>query len=355
MLRIPCSHCVYSMSPAHPPVATARPGETVVFETMDCHSNIIRAETDPPDSVPWERINPATGPLRVEGARPGDVLKVDILALEVDDQGCMTATPGRGALGRHVDEPRTKIVRITGAGGTAAHASPAGSAPTASRAVAESTAGEIIWNGKLRLPCRPMIGVIGVSPASGEIPTGTPGAHGGNMDTKLITAGTTLYLPVFVEGANLCLGDLHALMADGEVVICGVEVAGEVTLRVDVLKAGAAAEAGSSAEAALAGASPDASTVASRRLLIGGPVLETPGPDGAFYCIASGKDLDEAVERVLDMTFAFLKARLPLPATEIAMLMSVLCDLAICQVVDPLKTVRMGVPKAALSPYGLAF
>src|SRR6185437_13220666 len=72
--------------------------------------------------------------------------------------------------------------------------------------------------------------------ADEPISCGTPDKHGGNMDSKVIREGTTLYLPVNVPGALLALGDLHAAMGDGEVAVCGVEIAGEVTVTVEVIK-----------------------------------------------------------------------------------------------------------------------
>jgi len=81
-----------------------------------------------------------------------------------------------------------------------------------------------------------MIGVIGVAPKEGIINCGTPGPHGGNMNTKLIAEGSKLYLPVFVEDALLPLGDLQAVMGDGEVGVSDVEVTGSVTVEVRVIK-----------------------------------------------------------------------------------------------------------------------
>src|SRR5574344_1951576 len=81
-----------------------------------------------------------------------------------------------------------------------------------------------------------MIGVIGTAPAYDTVMTHTPGAHGGNMDCNKIVAGSTLYLPVEVEGALLSIGDLHGLMGDGEVMICGVETGGRVTVRVSAVR-----------------------------------------------------------------------------------------------------------------------
>lgn len=298
MIRISSSQCIYSMSVRNIAAAEAYPGETIIFETKDCFSNEIQTEQDLFANVGWDTINPATGPLKVRGAEPQDILTVKILNIEIADRGTMVAVPNMGALGHHITHSQTKTVPIV--------------------------SGRAVFGGKINLPISPMIGVIGTSPATEDIPNGTPGAHGGNMDTRLITKGATLYLPVFVEGAGLAVGDLHAVMADGEVVICGVEVSGEVTVQVDLIK-----------EKALPS-----------------PVLEN---EKSFYCIASAESLDSATASVLDHTIQFLKQRLPLPVNEIAMLMSVACNLQISQIVDPLRTVRMEIPKNVFEPHGLRF
>ncbi|MEW6546802.1 MAG: acetamidase/formamidase family protein [Bacillota bacterium] len=279
---------VYALSPENPPVAVAEPGEEVVFETKDCFSNQIRSEKDLFASVNWATINPATGPLAVKGAEPGDVLVVDVLRIEIASQGVMVAVPGLGALGHLISEPETKVIPIR--------------------------EGKALFNETVAFPVKPMIGVIGTAPEK-EVPCGTPGPHGGNMDTRLITEGARLYLPVFVPGANLCLGDLHAVMGDGEVVVCGVEIPGRVTVRVDVRKA--------------------------RRL--DSPMLET---SDAWYTIASAKDLDEAAQMALEHMLAFVRERTGLSLNHAGMLLSIAAHLEISQVVDPLKTVRMRLPKS---------
>ncbi len=291
-----------------PAIAEVAPGDTVVFATKDCYSNRIRTEQDQYPPPGGGAPNPATGPLAIRGAEPGDVLAVHILDIAVPDHGTMRCSPSAGAIGHLLTGSQIKIIPIRD--------------------------GRAVFNERLSLPIRPMIGVIGTAPApeAGAVSDDSPGPHGGNMDVKLITAGTTLYLPVFVPGANLAMGDVHALMGDGEVLICGVEVTGEITVKVDLIKAA------------------DLGVKAPRGLTA--PVLETPD---AFYCIASAEDLDQATALVLDQTMAFLKARLPLPPNEIGMLMSIVCNLQVCQIVDPLRTVRMEMPKKAFAPYGLRF
>ncbi len=87
----------------------------------------------------------------------------------------------------------------------------------------------------LRLPLDPMIGVIGLAPKR-PFHRGAPGSHGGNMDSGILRQGTTLYLPVFHDGAFFAVGDVHALMGDREIMVTGVEVPARVVLVFDVIK-----------------------------------------------------------------------------------------------------------------------
>ncbi|MTI95767.1 MAG: acetamidase [Firmicutes bacterium] len=289
---------IYALGEDKAPVAEVQPGELVVFETIDAFGNQIQTEKDLFESADWSTVNPATGPVTVKGAQPGDVLVVDILDIEVADTGVMVAVPGMGALGHIIQESESRILKIE-------H-------------------GFVQFNDAIRLPVDPMIGVIGTAPADEPVPTGTPGHHGGNMDTKEIKKGARLYLPVFKEGALLAMGDFHAVMGDGEVVICGVEVAGRATVRIDLVKA------------------VDLAT----------PIVESKDH---WFIIGTGADLDAAARYTLDQTYKFLNDRLPLTKNEICMLMSVIGDLQISQIVDPQITCRMAIAKVHLARYGLRF
>mgnify|MGYP003377016366 CR=1 FL=1 len=160
-----------------------------------------------------------------------------------------------------------------------------------------------------------MIGVIGVAPAGEKIPTGTPGHHGGNMDNNKITAGTVLYLPVFQPGALLAMGDLHACMGDGEICETGVEIAGTVTVTVEVLK----------------------------NLTLPNPMLETKD---TIYAIASELELKDAVKTAGDNMVDFVMKKTGLALDQANMLMSAVGNTEICQLVDPLITSRFGMPRA---------
>ncbi|CCU81043.1 Acetamidase [Halanaerobium saccharolyticum subsp. saccharolyticum DSM 6643] len=299
-MKISSEIFVYSMSAHNQAAASCQPGETVIFETQDCFSNQIQSEEVLFESTDWDTINPATGPLKVEGAEIGDTLKVEIKKIELNNQGVMVTTSEESYLEEFITESKTKILPIKN--------------------------NKVIFNDKINFDLKPMIGVIGTSPGEDKkaVSCGTPASHGGNMDTKVIMAGTTLYLPVKVPGAMLAMGDLHAAMGDGEVGVTGVEAAGEVTVKVDLVK------------------NKDLSD----------PLLET---EAAFYTIASGTDVDAAVKKASNNMFRFLKERLDLHNNEISMLMSIICDLQISQVVDPQKTARMRVDKEALKEYDLKY
>lgn len=141
--------------------------------------------------------NPATGPIAVTGAAPGQALRVEILGIECQ-------SPGHVAAGWKGGNQSVPI-----------------------------QAGCAIFHG-MPVPVAPSIGVIGVAPASGSWSTMDCGPYGGNLDIRDVARGARIYLPVFQEGGLLVLGDIHAVMGDGEIGGQGLEVAGAVTLRVDV-------------------------------------------------------------------------------------------------------------------------
>ncbi len=289
---------IYAMAADANPVAEVSPGEILIFETRDAFGNQIKSETDLFESADWSTVNPATGPVAIKGAQAGDVLAVDILDIKVGDSGVMVTVPQMGALGHIIEKSESRIIKIEN--------------------------GFAHFTDKIRLPIDPMIGVIGTAPVGEPVSNGTPDNHGGNMDTKVIRAGNRVYLPVNVDGALLAMGDLHAVMADGEVVICGVEVSGVVTVRVDLIK--------------------------NRNLAT--PIVESKDH---WYIIGSKPDMQSAVSYTLDQAFEFLSSRLPLSTNEVCMLMSIIGDLQFSQIVDPQITCRMAISKSALAQYELKF
>ena len=281
----------YSMSGDHKPVIHINSDDLVHVETEDCYSGQLKSSTDQFTKDMWDTVNPATGPIFVADAQPGMVLRVEIIEIKTRDYAVMCIEHGAGALGEFIDGVETSILPIKD--------------------------GFLTLSDNLIVPIRPMIGVIGTAPPESAILNGTPGEHGGNMDCQLITAGSVVYLPVNVKGALLSLGDLHAVMADGEVCICGAEVAGEVTLKISVLDKPMPT-----------------------------PYVET---ETHLNIIGSAFTLDECERLVLAKTHRFLTESGGMTANEAARTMSLLCDLCVCQVVDPLKTMRVSIPKIILN------
>jgi len=294
VITVARGHSVFSLSAEAAPVVRIRPGESLVLETADCFSDQVQSAEDIPGAVDWGHINPATGPVFVEGAEPGDVLSVLVERIEVAHRGVMAVSGDFGVLRDRFEGISFAMIAIEGGSALVAGAS---------------------------VPVRPMIGVIGVAPEGAPVPCGSPGSHGGNMDTRLIGEGATLYLPVFVPGALLAAGDLHAAMGDGEICGTGVEVAGSIQLRVDIR----------------------------RDVELVNPVVETLE---VVATIASAETLDEAADVATRDMADLLIQRLGLSAADATMLMSAAGQLQVSQVVDPLKTARYTMSKEILARFG---
>ena len=293
MKTISSSKVIYSFTYDMEPVETVSPGEVFKVETNDCFYQQIEREDQIITEIDYDRINPATGPIYVEGAEPGDILKIKILDIAVAEKGVSGTVPNEGALGDQVTRPTIRIINIED--------------------------GYAVLEG-IKVPIDPMIGVIGVAPKEeyGKLPTEMPWKHGGNMDTKDIKKGSTLYLPVYQKGALLALGDCHAAMGDGEICFTGLEVPAVVTLEVDLIKG----------------------------KTIEWPLVET---DEYTAVIASGNTLDEALYLAASEAVKHLKNGLNLTWEDAYILAGLAVDMKISQVVDPKKTVRAAIPKQIIA------
>ncbi len=265
--------------------------EEIVFYTRDCFNNQIDSCDYVMDELDWEHINPATGPIYIEEAKAGDILKVNILDIELDEEGTMCALYENGVLGLDVTVNEIKKVKVDN--------------------------GYCLFN-DLKLPVNPMIGVIGVAPENESITCGTPGTHGGNMDNKRITKGSTLYLPVFKDGAYFACGDVHACMGDGEIMVSGVEIPAKVTLSFEVIKG----------------------------MSIDEPRLED---EDYIYTISSDEDIEKAIYNVTKTMNQIIQKHLGYSFNDAGMLLSACGNVKICQVVDPKRTVTMQLSKTICS------
>lgn len=279
------------------PAMTVESGETVRIRTKDCFGNQVQTPDDVLDEIDWDAINPATGPIYVQGAKPGGALKVEILNIELDAQTSSCTGKDEGVCGDRFDAWSTHLCAIEG--------------------------DKLIWNDRLSIPLNPMIGVIGVAPAGEPVNCGTPGSHGGNMDNTAITTGATLYFPVAAEGALFGCGDMHAAMGDGEISVSGAEVAGWATVRLTALPS----------------------------MRVKNPLIENQTHVGV---IASAETLDEAASIAVHDMVRMVSEATNTAEDELVMLFSLTADVHVCQMVDPEKTVRFMVPKYVLDAYGFA-
>lgn len=307
MLRISRDCVTDCLQAGQAPAKYCRDGEAVAFETRDCYDDNDITEDNPYGNHKGGLENPATGPLYVMGAEPGDVLKVEIMEIRLREYGIMRTSATAGAF-HHLYEDK--------------------SARRFTFQKNEETGREGFWfDDKLWLDCDAMIGVIGTAPAGEGVLTITPGSHGGNMDCTRITAGSTLYLPVNVPGALLSIGDLHARMGDGEMLICGLETAGTVMVRVSVLHGESYG-----------------------KLFQALPLLRT---ETEVMTIQSAPSLEEASLLAARTMERFLASSAGLDDVKAGMAMSLLGNLVICQIVNPLLTVRCTLPLKALEIYGV--
>jgi len=295
-LKVSTDQIIYNFSMKNSPVLSVPSGSVLEIDTYDCFSNQLRTAEDKMEALDWDRINPATGPIYVNGAEPGDLLKVTINRIEIDDKGTVVSGEGFGILGGILKDIDTKIIPIRD--------------------------GKAQFSKEIQIPIDPMIGVIGVAPKDAAINTGTPGKHGGNMDNTMVAEGAILYFNVEVPGALFALGDVHAVMGDGEIGVSGLEIPAKIHVTLEVIK-------GKS---------------------IAGPMLENCE---YWSVIESAEIIEDAVQMATENMFRFLTGRLNLKDTEITMLMSLVGQLQFCQVVDPLKTVRFIMPKKYLGEIGI--
>jgi acetamidase/formamidase len=197
------------------PVVEVEPGDVVVAETDDFAGGQITRDSSAADllELDFDRIYPLAGPIAVRGAKPGDALAVELLGFELPEWGWACIIPGFGLLPQdEFPEPELRVFDLTQGDS------------------ARLTDG-------VRIPIEPFCGTMGVPRAADRAtPVPPPHSGGGNIDLRHLTAGTTLYLPVEVEGGLLSVGDAHAAQGDGEVAISGLECAMRTRMRVDVVR-----------------------------------------------------------------------------------------------------------------------
>ena len=290
---------------ALPPALTIRSGDTVHFQCHDATGGQLSRATTTAEfhARNHSRVHTLTGPVFIEGARPGDVLEIHILAVRHGGWGWSGVTPGLGLLPERFNQPFFFVWELE---------------EHFTRSLAPAV-----------VPLAPFCGILGVARAEhGEFRTRAPGPFGGNLDVRQLTAGATLYLPIFVEGALFSCGDAHAAQGDGEVCLNGIETPADVTLRF---------------------------TVRRDFLRLAGPLAESPPrvhrlPDrGQWLTIECDPDPIAAARRALDRMIDCLGVKPGLSPEHAYLLCSAALSLRLSQVVNaPVHTVSALLPKNIL-------
>ena len=248
------------------------------------------------ETLSFDPIHPLTGPVYVEGAQPGDVLKVTLHEIEIGSWGWTAIVPGFGFLADQFTEPYLKTYEFA------------------------EGADEVIFNDKIKVPVKPFPGVMGVAPDTDELlSTIPPRPNGGNMDDPHLTEGTTVYFPVFVEGALFSIGDAHVTQGMGEVCGTAIEAPMRFVYELEVMKGGR---------------------------IIPEPEYET---DDYYAVTATATTIDEAAKKAVSYMVNYLVDEHGLDRNDAYALSSLAGDLQIAEVVDvPNMLVAMHISKSVL-------
>lgn len=278
---------------AFTPVLRVAPGESVEFEVFEASGGQLSPQSVVEDvgRMDFGRVNPVTGPVFIDGAEPGDVLKVTLLSFKPSGWGWTANIPGFGLLADEFKAPALHLWSYDAA-----------------------TLAPAFFGRWAKVPLKPFTGTIGVAPAEPGLHSIVPPRRvGGNMDVRDIAAGTELYLPVEVAGALFSVGDTHAAQGDGEVCGTAIESPMSVALKFDLVKA---------------------TPLAFPRFTTPGPVTRHLDAKGYEVTTGIGPDLMEGARTAVRAMVELLSKRYGMPPVEAYMLCSVCGDLRVSEIVD---------------------
>ena len=286
-------HHHYGWDNSNPPALTVAPGDSVEFAVVDASGGQLDPSSGVADvaALDFGKINPVTGPVYVDGAEPGDALKVTIETFQPSGWGWTAIIPGFGLLADQFTEAALNIWKYEADGLAPALYGPGG-----------------------RVPLKPFCGTIGVAPGEAGLHSIVPPRRvGGNMDIRDVSAGTELYLPVEVAGALFSVGDTHAAQGDGEVCGTAIESPMSVALSFDLVKG---------------------ANLAFPRYDTAGPVSRHFDEKGYHVTTGIGSDLMQGAKDAVSGMIDLLGTLHGLAAAEAYMLCSVCADLRISEIVD---------------------
>ena len=276
-----------------PPALRAEPGATILFQCRDSSAGQFTARSTVADvaALDFSKVNPVSGPIFVDGAEPGDALKITIDGFTPSGWGWTANIPGFGLLADQFPDPALHIWAYD----------PASLAPS-------------LFGSHARVPLKPFAGTIGNAPAAPGLHSVVPPRRvGGNLDIRDLAAGTTLYLPVEVAGALFSVGDTHAAQGDGEVCGTAIESPMDVTLTLDLIKG---------------------ANLKSPRFTTAGPVTRHLDAKGYEVTTGIGPDLMSGARDAVSNMIDLLCATRGLNPVDAYMLASTCGDLRISEIVD---------------------
>ena len=281
----------YTWDESHEPILEVESGDVIVVQTRDVSDGQVGPDStaDVIEGMNWEHVYPLNGPISVKNAHPGDVLAVEVLDLHTRGWGWTWIYPGLGLLPDDFKSPYLRVFEF-------------------------ASGSELHFRDDIVVPVDPFLGTMGVCPAGADaVNIMPPSRCGGNMDIRQLTRGTTLYLPVEVEGALFSCGDGHAAQGDGEVCVSAVEAPLYATLRLTTQRGKSIA-------------APEFETPYARQL---------PRDGSGFYATTGvGPDLYGAAQDAVRAMIRHLGDRCGLSREDAYMLASVTVDLKISEIVD---------------------
>lgn len=286
-------HHHFGWDNSNTPTLTIAPGESVEFDTIDSSGGQLSAESTAADvaTLDFANINPVTGPVLIDGAEPGDALKVTLLDFAPSGWGWTANIPGFGLLANQFKETALHIWKYD-----------------------PNTLSPSLFGPGGQVPLKPFTGTIGLAPAeAGTHSIVPPRRMGGNMDIRDVCAGTELYLPVEVAGALFSVGDTHAAQGDGEVCGTAIESPMKVALKFELIKN---------------------ANLAFPRYETSGPVSRHLDAKGYHVTTGIGPDLMQGAKDAVSGMIDLLGKTHGLSAIDAYMLCSVCGDLRISEIVD---------------------
>jgi acetamidase/formamidase len=301
-------HCHHGWNNANAPVLRIAPGDSIEFETVDSSGGQLSAKSTLAEleKLDFGKVNPVTGPVHIDGAKPGDAVKVTLLSFGPSGWGWTANIPGFGLLADQFKDPRLHIWKYDA-----------------------STLAPALFGPGGRVPLKPFCGTIGLAPAEAGLHSVVPPRRvGGNMDIRDLAAGVELFLPVEVDGALFSVGDTHAAQGDGEVCGTAIESPCTVAARFDLIKN---------------------ANLAFPRFTTPGPVTRHLDTKGYEVTTGIGPDLMQGARAAVSSMIELLSARYNMNAVDAYMLCSVCGDLRISEIVDmPNWTVSFYFPRLVL-------